>query len=161
MDCVNILSTKRECHSRENEKLYWKNLCLKNNELFLVQQSIWKLVFNEAQRDTIMIHDFKKRGFVIVKNTNPVEILFAFVSYEHRKKHILTKMFQIIRRKFPGKLILLESREEALIIWKKLGFLQYETSDSKSIQIKKKNEIKDCIDSTIYFFFISKQNKRV
>jgi RNase P/RNase MRP subunit p30 len=76
-----------------------------------------------------MIRDRLRRGFIILQlNVNKLEIDldFAFVDVKHRRKNVVRNLFEVIKRKYPGTIVSLEAREEALPVWKKLGFQEYD-----------------------------------
>jgi hypothetical protein len=125
---TNIVSGKRPCKSRNLEETYWHNLCFSNSEVWLLQSHVWKRCWN-GTNGYIMIHDRLRRGFIILwinSNNLEIDLAFAFVDSKHRRKHVVTNMFEVIKRKYPGRIVSLEAREEALPVWKKLGFQEYD-----------------------------------
>ncbi len=102
---------------------------------------------DSPQLEYQMIKDVKKRGFLLYclndsyrsssytleerylpREERPpmgpgVFIELALVDRKHRRKNVLTQMFNKLKHIFPHLPISLESRESAFPIWQKLGFV--------------------------------------
>ncbi len=131
----NILYTKRQCESRLLEQSYWTELCRLDDEIDLINHWSWKDLWEYKGSRMVMIRDPFKRGFLMLEFYTPddISLSFAFVAKKHRNQHVLTTMFQKIKRVYSGKRISLESREEALPVWKKLGFAEIQNSYYKKL----------------------------
>jgi hypothetical protein len=122
---------------KQKEENYWTSLVVQNGFDLWVSSAPWHRYWNPFACDEIyakeyqMIKDTKKYGFILYSQEtnsseqtyqNEVYIEFALVDFKHRKKHVLTQLFHKLRKRFPNRVIKLESRTEAIHVWKKLGF---------------------------------------